>query len=91
MLLRAGAIDKDRVAVIGGSHGGFLTGHLVGQHPERFRCGVLRNPVMDLSLMVSVSDIPDWCFVEATGSKVHSARPVLRSDVSCKRQALGPW
>ncbi|CAL5219578.1 g1438 [Coccomyxa viridis] len=64
-----GLVDKARVAVIGGSHGGFLTGNLVGQHPDRFRCGVLRNPVMDISLMISVSDIPDWCFVEATGSK----------------------
>ena len=58
------------MAVIGGSHGGFLTGNLVGQHPDRFCCGVLRNPVMDISLMISVSDIPDWCSVEATGSKV---------------------
>ncbi|EIE20682.1 alpha/beta-hydrolase [Coccomyxa subellipsoidea C-169] len=64
-----GLVDGGRVAVIGGSHGGFLTGNLVGQHPERFRCGVLRNPVMDISLMVQLSDIPDWCYVEAWGSK----------------------
>ena len=73
----SGLVDKARVAVIGGSHGGFLTGNLVGQHPDRFRCGVLRNPVMDLSLMVNVSDIPDWCFVEATGSKVPLAKTPL--------------
>ena len=54
--------------MIGGSHGGFLTGHLVGQQPRRFRCAVLRNPVCDLSLMIHVSDIPDWCYVEAWGS-----------------------
>lgn len=64
------------MAVIGGSHGGFLTGNLVGQHPERFCCGVLRNPVMDISLMVGVSDIPDWCFVEATGLKVACSSPL---------------
>ena len=58
------------MAVIGGSHGGFLTGNLVGQHAARFKCAVLRNPVMDISLMAHVSDIPDWCFVEAWGSKV---------------------
>ncbi|KAL4858184.1 Acylamino-acid-releasing enzyme 1 [Chlorella vulgaris] len=64
----AGFADPQRVAVIGGSHGGFLTGHLVGQHPAAFKCAVLRNPVCDLSLMIHVSDIPDWCFVEAWGS-----------------------
>lgn len=38
--------------MIGGSHGGFLTGHLVGQQPQRFKAAVLRNPVCDLSLMI---------------------------------------
>lgn len=44
----AGVVDPDRVAVMGGSHGGFLTGHLLGQHPTRFRTGILRNPVLCL-------------------------------------------
>jgi acylaminoacyl-peptidase len=69
----AGVVDEARVAVVGGSHGGFLSGHLLGQHAGRFRCGVLRNPVMDLSLMVHVSDIPDWVFVEAWGPKARAA------------------
>ncbi|KAF6224683.1 hypothetical protein HO173_012924 [Letharia columbiana] len=64
-----GLVDKDRVGVMGGSHGGFLTGNLVGQYPSAFKCGVLRNPVMDLGLMIHVSDIPDWTYVEAFGSK----------------------
>ena len=64
---RAGLVDEARVAIAGGSHGGLLTGHLVGQHPARFRAGALRNPVMDVSLMVHVSDIPDWCYCEAWG------------------------
>lgn len=67
----AGLVDKDRVAVMGGSHGGFLTGNLVGQYPGAFKCGVLRNPVMDLGLMIHCSDIPDWTYIEAFGCKVN--------------------
>eukprot|EP00873_Tetraselmis_striata_P005737 jgi/Tetstr1/426001/TSEL_016349.t1 len=61
--------DPNQVAVCGGSHGGFLTGHLVGQHPEAFRAGILRNPVLDLGLMVFCTDIPDWTYVEAWGGQ----------------------
>jgi len=60
-------LDRDRVAVVGGSHGGFLGGHLVGQRPDLFKCAALRNPVTNLPAMCSVSDIPDWCTVEALG------------------------
>ena len=66
----AGYVDRSKVAAVGGSHGGLLTGHLVGQHATRFAAGVLRNPVMDISLMVHVSDIPDWCYCEAWGALV---------------------
>lgn len=76
--MHAGLVHKDKVAVMGGSHGGFLTGNLVGQFPDAFKCGVLRNPVMDISLMIHVSDIPDWTYVEAFGSKV-----LLHNDHSC--------
>ena len=53
-LISQGTVDAKRVAVVGGSHGGFLTGHLLGQHANAFQCGALRNPVLDLSLMVNV-------------------------------------
>lgn len=55
-----GHVDLSRVAAVGGSHGGFLTAHLAGQHPAAFKAAVLRNPVCDLELMVHVTDIPDW-------------------------------
>lgn len=66
----AGWVDPGRIAVVGGSHGGFLAGHLLGQHPSSFAGAVMRNPVLDLSVMVHLSDIPDWCYIEAWGCQV---------------------
>jgi acylaminoacyl-peptidase len=51
-------IEASKISIVGGSHGGFLAAHAVGQHPEVFRAGVLRNPVTNIAGMVSVSDIP---------------------------------
>lgn len=34
----AGIADLSKMAVIGGSHGGFLAGHLMGQFPNMFKC-----------------------------------------------------
>lgn len=59
--------DPSKIAVLGGSHGGFLTTHLIGQAPEKFAAAAARNPVCNLALMVGTSDIPEWCFVEAYG------------------------
>eukprot|EP00210_Caulerpa_lentillifera_P004222 g4027.t1 len=64
-----GYTDPKKICVSGGSHGGFLAGHLVGQFPDKFRCAILRNPALTLDHMVYTSDIPDWIFVEALGTK----------------------
>ena len=65
-----GLADPARAAVVGGSHGGFLAGHLLGQTPPgTFRAGVARNPVTNISAMVGATDIPDWCYVEVLGSE----------------------
>jgi len=55
---------KGSLFVYGGSHGGFLAGHLVGQHPSMFSAAVMSNPVTAAGDMIATTDIPDWCYAE---------------------------
>lgn len=60
----ADVVDPARLGVFGGSHGGFLTGHMIG-HPEykdMWKAASLWNPVLDMTYMVNSTDIPDWIF-----------------------------
>ena len=66
-----GLVDPAKVTVVGGSHGGFLAGHLIGQFPDMFRAAALRNPVTNLPAMVTTSDIPDWCYTEGLGAAAY--------------------
>ncbi|OAE21003.1 hypothetical protein AXG93_2024s1160 [Marchantia polymorpha subsp. ruderalis] len=72
-VISEGLAERQRIGVLGGSHGGFLTSHLIGQAPDAFVTGVLRNPVCNLSSMIGVTDIPDWCYVETFGKDALSA------------------
>lgn len=59
-LVEPGLVDRNKLIVMGGSHGGFLAAHLIGQHPDVFKAAVMRNPVISIGTMESSTDIPDW-------------------------------
>lgn len=62
-------LSRAQIGVVGGSHGGFLGAHLAAQFPDTFRAIALRNPVTDIAAMMGISDIADWCYVEALGAQ----------------------
>lgn len=50
-------IDESRLAVAGGSYGGYMTNWIVG-HSDRFRCAITDRSVVNLQSMAGTSDIP---------------------------------
>jgi dipeptidyl aminopeptidase/acylaminoacyl peptidase len=63
-LISRGYVDSDRLAVTGGSYGGFMTAWIVG-HSDRFRAAVAQRGVYDLIGFYGTSDVPrlvEWEF-----------------------------
>jgi dipeptidyl aminopeptidase/acylaminoacyl peptidase len=59
-----GYADADRLAITGGSYGGFMTAWVIG-HDDRFKAGVAQRGVYDLISFYSTSDVPlltEWEF-----------------------------
>lgn len=63
-VLKQGCIDENQIAICGGSHGGFLTSHLIGQYPDFYKVAICRNPVTNLIPIFGSSDITDWAYTE---------------------------
>ncbi|KAF9206547.1 hypothetical protein BGZ49_002271 [Haplosporangium sp. Z 27] len=59
-IISKGQVDADRVCLTGGSHGGFIVAHMLAD--SSYKAAVLRNPVVDIPSMPSVTDIGDWCY-----------------------------
>ncbi|XP_046841558.1 acylamino-acid-releasing enzyme-like [Xenia sp. Carnegie-2017] len=57
-----GVFDEEKLFLTGGSHGGFLTAHLISQYPNFYRSCAMRNPVIDFTVMLGTSDIYDCCY-----------------------------
>jgi len=50
-------VDPARIAVAGGSYGGYLTAVLMGRSPERFACGIAMRSVNALASEIGTSDM----------------------------------
>lgn len=73
------SLDADRVGFLGGSHSGFIGAH-TSLIPHFFKRTVLRNPVVNIATMVGATDIPDWCFCEASVLRKNANGLVLALD-----------
>lgn len=84
-LVHTGIADAERVGLIGGSYGGFMSSWLVTQD-ERFAAAVPISPVTDWYSQSFTSNVAGWgnAFLDADdpeqpGSQTHARSPVLQT------------
>ena len=58
-LLARGLIDEERLAITGGSYGGFMTSWIIG-HTARFAAAVTQRGVYALPAFVGTTDVPSF-------------------------------
>ncbi|MFB3893684.1 MAG: prolyl oligopeptidase family serine peptidase [Phycisphaerae bacterium] len=58
-MVRRGVVNPRKLAIVGGSYGGFLTTYTIG-HTDRFRCAVAIAPVTSHVSMFGTTDIPTF-------------------------------
>jgi dipeptidyl aminopeptidase/acylaminoacyl peptidase len=66
-VLIQGYVDSDRLAVTGGSYGGFMTSWIIG-HESCFKAAVAQRGVYDLASFYGTTDVPlliEWEFARA--------------------------
>jgi dipeptidyl aminopeptidase/acylaminoacyl peptidase len=57
LMIEKGFVDADRLAITGGSYGGYMTSWIVG-HTDRFKSAVTQRGVYNLVSFYGTSDIP---------------------------------
>ncbi|EGR29765.1 prolyl oligopeptidase family protein, putative [Ichthyophthirius multifiliis] len=68
-IIQKGLCDPKKIIIIGGSYGGFMTGIMATRHAEKFLCGILMNPVVNINFNLNASDIPEWSTAECFNRK----------------------
>ncbi|GAA5926304.1 hypothetical protein JCM1841_005529 [Sporobolomyces salmonicolor] len=82
---------KGKRLLMGGSHGGWTAAHLTSRWPKEYDAVVMRNPVIDLRTNFATTDIPDWCYAEATLPYPFSTPPIIVDpEISAKLHAISP-
>ena len=60
-------LSPERVHIMGGSYGGYMTAFLGCHHPKHFRSGIVLNGVLSVFGQLWYTDIPEWSTVEGAG------------------------